>query len=355
MTDKIRFTDKAIKTSAVTNDRLLLLDSEDLVDGIMDVKSIRISDLTLGGTGEINDGNNLGSTGFGLYTGKTNETLNFKRLLAGERCSISSFSNYLSINVDPFPNVVGANKSTPGAGEGVYDGKSGDVLSFKRIKAGNGIDVTSDANSVIVSLDDSPSPFPESEYTKTMEVFAYDVSEDTKLFVDIADGTPNDRILVPDNSLVFYELKVNYVETQSPEGNHALPTNNNVNYFKNFIVRGQIFSKNGTVYQTLNSSPYTQQEVDSTYGYGIINGGIQLYFDSYDDLGFRIGLVDDGVTPCWANGILQFVILPFGEPGFPSFEEPHFCPACSASGSSGFTVDNTDINGDGSCDARDKI
>lgn len=87
--------------------------------------------------------------GFGIYSGKFPNTLEFKGLVAGQGISISDVTSGLIISVTPTGIVTaGANLGTS---SGVFSNLNATTLQFKTLTAGSGIFITGDANQLFVS------------------------------------------------------------------------------------------------------------------------------------------------------------------------------------------------------------
>ena len=96
--------------------------------------------------GEVNAGVNKGSSGEGIYDGKSGVDLQFKRLVAGQNVSFNPQSDYIEIAAQfpPAAGEVNTGINIGLTGSAVFKQKTGAALEFRRIKAGTNvaIDVT---------------------------------------------------------------------------------------------------------------------------------------------------------------------------------------------------------------------
>ena len=102
-----------VKLAPVANDLLLIEDSES-----GGVKKYMALSAIPGFGGEANTVSNLGSTGYGLYTGKAGTDFQFKKLIAGT-------NTYFDVTTDSI--TINATGTGGGAGEGDFTGSSGSV------------------------------------------------------------------------------------------------------------------------------------------------------------------------------------------------------------------------------------
>jgi len=103
-----------------------------------------------GGTGEVNVGANLGS-GAGIYFNKTSSTLNFKSLVAGAGITLTPTDDSISIAANAGTGEANDGVNLGINGASVYDGKDGVNLQFRKIEAGTGILVEQLTNSVRIT------------------------------------------------------------------------------------------------------------------------------------------------------------------------------------------------------------
>lgn len=108
--------------------------------------------------GESNDGLNLGGAGDGaaVFATKTGTSLAFRRIRAGNSITVNQQSNFIEISADG----LGEENNVLNLGAGV-DGqplvspKTGTDFFVKRIRGNGGINVTSNANSILISTDNT--------------------------------------------------------------------------------------------------------------------------------------------------------------------------------------------------------
>lgn len=134
---------------------------------------------SIGGSGSTATGSNL-PAGEGIYRDNVGSILEFKSLASGSGLSISTNDNNIiyslansgvtsgtytypsNLQVDAFGRITSvSNGSAPGTinsasnlgstGEGLFYDKTADTLNFKKIKAGTGVSITSDTQSVTIS------------------------------------------------------------------------------------------------------------------------------------------------------------------------------------------------------------
>ena len=101
--------------------------------------------------GEINTASNKGSTGEGWFDSKVGDDLQFKRVVAGTNISLNPQSDYVEINAQfpPAAGEVNTGTNLGLTGEGVFKQKTGTTLEFRRIKAGANVTVTTTGNDEI--------------------------------------------------------------------------------------------------------------------------------------------------------------------------------------------------------------
>lgn len=87
-------------------------------------------------------------TGSGIFKAKVGNTLQFKRIKAGNNVDLQPLDDEIYINATS-ANVTASNAAT--TGEGVFESKVGDNLNFKRLKAGTNVTLTSDTNSITIN------------------------------------------------------------------------------------------------------------------------------------------------------------------------------------------------------------
>ena len=104
--------------------------------------------------GEANTASNLG-TGGKVYEDKVGVQFRFRSLIGGDRCTVVENTNDLTINVDSFPDVVGQNLGSTSDNQGIYVDKTGDTLQFKSLVGGTGISLSSSADEITIT-NDSP-------------------------------------------------------------------------------------------------------------------------------------------------------------------------------------------------------
>ncbi len=111
------------------------------------------SDITIAATGEANTASNVGAGTGTIYKAKTGVDLELKSLVAGTNITITNGASDITIAASG--SVGEANTySSMGSGsdgETLVSTKSGVDLPFKRIKAGNGIVLTSETNDIKVA------------------------------------------------------------------------------------------------------------------------------------------------------------------------------------------------------------
>jgi hypothetical protein len=103
-------------------------------------------------TGEANTGSNVGDTGEGIYAGKAGVALLFRKLMGGTGISLAlGGSGEIVISANSIGEVnVGQNV---GSGTGVYKTKSGATLQFKTLKAGTNVtlDNTTNPDEIVIN------------------------------------------------------------------------------------------------------------------------------------------------------------------------------------------------------------
>ena len=97
--------------------------------------------------GEANDGANTGAGDAGIYKDKTGITLNFKDLVGGTNCNITSQTDTVTINATGESNAA----SNLAGNEGIFAQKNGIDLEFKSLTAGSDISLVSDANTITIN------------------------------------------------------------------------------------------------------------------------------------------------------------------------------------------------------------
>jgi hypothetical protein len=97
--------------------------------------------------GEANTASNLGA-GEGVYNSKSGVDLRFRSLVAGTNITLASASNTITIDASAAGEANTA--SNLGAGEGVYNSKSGIDLRFRSLVAGTNITLQSGSDSITI-------------------------------------------------------------------------------------------------------------------------------------------------------------------------------------------------------------
>jgi len=97
--------------------------------------------------GEANDGANTGLGDAGIYKDKTGITLNFKDLIGGTNCNITSQTDTVTINATGESNAA----SNLAGDEGIFAQKNGIDLELKSLTAGTDISLVSDANTITIN------------------------------------------------------------------------------------------------------------------------------------------------------------------------------------------------------------
>ena len=110
-----------------------------------DASTVTISSTTSGG-GEANTASNLG--GVGLFANKVGVDLRFKGLAAGPGVTLSSDANTVTISATTTGGE--ANTASNLGGVGLFANKVGVDLRFKGLAAGQGVTLSSDANTVTI-------------------------------------------------------------------------------------------------------------------------------------------------------------------------------------------------------------
>jgi hypothetical protein len=106
-----------------------------------------------GGGGGVSGGANVGTAGVGVFKANNAGTLEFKKLLAGN----SNITISATVNDEVSISAVGdinaaANLSTAGAGKAeVWSTKTGNTLNFKRLVAGTNVTLAQDANTITIN------------------------------------------------------------------------------------------------------------------------------------------------------------------------------------------------------------
>lgn len=117
------------------------------------------STVTIDAAGDLTNGVNRGGSGFGrveVLSGKAGTTLEFRRLVAGSNVTLSQTDDLITITATDTGEVNTGNSLGTGlSGEEVYAGKTDLALNFRRIKAGENVQISSDANSIIISTTDT--------------------------------------------------------------------------------------------------------------------------------------------------------------------------------------------------------
>lgn len=111
--------------------------------------------ISASGVGEANTASNLGTVadGQGLFTAKSGVDLPFKRIKAGTGVAITSFANYIEITATSSGEVNDTlNLGTALDGQALVSAKTGTNFFVKRITSTDGLDVTSNTNSVILNI-----------------------------------------------------------------------------------------------------------------------------------------------------------------------------------------------------------
>jgi len=101
-------------------------------------------------SGEANSGVNATGTGEGIYIGKIGTDLNFKRIKAGAGLSISSDTNEITIASTASLGETNT-ASSVGLGDSIVSGKVGTDLQFKSLKAGNNITLTTTGADITIN------------------------------------------------------------------------------------------------------------------------------------------------------------------------------------------------------------
>lgn len=107
--------------------------------------------------GEANTASNLGtsSDGEGLFTIKSGTNLPFKRIKAGTGIALNSNANFIEIVATAQGEINDVlNLGTGADGEAIVGPKTGTNFFLKRITSTSGLDVTSNANSIILNVRD---------------------------------------------------------------------------------------------------------------------------------------------------------------------------------------------------------
>jgi hypothetical protein len=97
--------------------------------------------------GEINAGTNVGVSGAGVYKGKIGTNLQFKKFVSGTNINIVENANDIWVNT---VNVV-TDAFNLGTGEPLFQNKTGEILNFKTIKAGSSIQLDVTANDITIN------------------------------------------------------------------------------------------------------------------------------------------------------------------------------------------------------------
>jgi hypothetical protein len=98
--------------------------------------------------GEANDGVNLGD-GAGIYKDKDGVDLQFRSLVEGDNITITEEDDTVVIS-GPAPGEVNAGENLGTGGAEVYSGKSGSDLQFRQLLAGTGVNITQDTTTITI-------------------------------------------------------------------------------------------------------------------------------------------------------------------------------------------------------------
>jgi hypothetical protein len=111
---------------------------------------------------EVTTASNLGSgaNGEALFSSISGVDLQFKRIKAGTGVTLTSEANDIKIDTSGEVNTA-SNLGTGSDGSAIFNAKSGVDLQFKRIKAGTGIIITSEANDLKIDASGGSSPIIE--------------------------------------------------------------------------------------------------------------------------------------------------------------------------------------------------
>ena len=105
-----------------------------------------------GGGGGISAGANVGTSGVGVFKQNNAGTLEFKKILAGSNISVTATVND-EVSISAVGDInAGANLSTSGAGKAeVFSTKTSNTLNFKRLVAGSNVTLSQDANTITIA------------------------------------------------------------------------------------------------------------------------------------------------------------------------------------------------------------
>lgn len=128
-----------------TSANVITLNEAADVDDVISILPVAVS----GGSGAGSDTNatNVG-TGTGVFRSRTGNTLSFKSLKPGSNVTISSTADEITLNASA-ANVTASNLGA--TGEGVFASKVGDNLGFKKLKAGTNVTLSSDSESITIN------------------------------------------------------------------------------------------------------------------------------------------------------------------------------------------------------------
>ena len=105
-----------------------------------------LNNISLDVVGDINDGQNLGTSDaskVNIFAGKTGNSLTFKKLSSGSHISFNDSSDTIVISATDVGEInTGNNLGIDSDGSRIFSDKNGTTLNFRRIKAGQNITVT---------------------------------------------------------------------------------------------------------------------------------------------------------------------------------------------------------------------
>lgn len=182
-----------------------------------------------GGFGDyVINGANLG-TGHGIFRDKVEGTLRFKSLRAGTSIVISSGPEEITIGIDPNANLVTIQSG--GTGESLISSGSANNFTFRSIKAGTNISVTSNQSEVIISC---PDAIVAGQNVGNGSEVLKDVSNNTMYFRKLV-GTAgvevtqnSDEVVIKGNeNVVFYDTVDTVDLTGNDSGVHVVRLSSN--------------------------------------------------------------------------------------------------------------------------------
>ncbi|HEY1035534.1 MAG TPA: tail fiber domain-containing protein [Pseudoxanthomonas sp.] len=103
------------------------------------------------GTGEANTGSNIGTGSGSVFKQKLGVDLQFRTLKAGAGVTITNGANEVTISASGGGSGEANDGTNLGTGEGIYSSKSGVSLQFKTLKAGTGVTLSSTASEVTIN------------------------------------------------------------------------------------------------------------------------------------------------------------------------------------------------------------